>query len=106
MEADEAQPGRGCIGAQPAETELVAGRQQHDNRSGRRDVREGESELNRRVDGLTGLGTWGQVGASNKEEPTRRCVLTMRHISIVASTASLRQASPMPAAQGERCSRA
>lgn len=70
--------------------ELVAGRQQHNDRSSRGDARESESELNRRMDGLTSLDTRWEVSASNKKEPTRRRVLTMRHISIVATMASQR----------------
>ena len=53
MEASEPQARRDSISMQPAETELIARREQNYNGSGSREVRECKSELNSRMYGLT-----------------------------------------------------
>jgi hypothetical protein len=66
VEADDTQSGRDRIGAQPSQAELVAGSEQNDGRSGSRDVGEFESELNGRMDGLTGLDAGGKISTCNE----------------------------------------
>jgi hypothetical protein len=91
-EAGDSQSRRDGIGSQPDETELIASSEQNHGGSGSRDVRKGKSELNGRMRGLTRLGARGEVSASNEKKPTRRGVLEMRHISIIATGASRRYA--------------
>ena len=91
MEAGDAQSRCNGVSAQPTQTELIASREQNQGGSGSRDVWEGKCELDSRMDRLTCLGPRGQVSPSNDNKPTRRRVLTMRHISMVASGARRRQ---------------
>ncbi len=84
MEARDPQSRQDRVRAKPAEGKFIPGGEQHDNRSGKRDVGKCESKLNSRVHGLTCLGTRRKVSASDEIKPTGRNTLTMRHVSMVA----------------------
>jgi hypothetical protein len=88
VEASEPQARGHGIVLQPGKTELIARRQEDHNGSGSRNVWECKSEFDGRMRGLTCLTAWGQVATGNDKQPTRRTVLAMRHISIVAVAAS------------------
>ena len=90
METGVPQPRRDGILAQPAKTKLVPAREQHHYGRGNSQSRERESELDGRMNCLTGLNAGTQVGAGDDKQPTRCAVLTMRHISIVLPSAGRR----------------
>jgi hypothetical protein len=99
VKASESQARCHGIGAQPAESELIARSNQNQHGSGSRNVRKSESKLDGRVCGLTCLSARGQVGASNEKQPTRCRALKMRHISMLACSSDLALDRHAPAHQ-------
>lgn len=65
MESSDTQSRRHSVVAQPQETELVTSREHDNGRCANCDIREGKSEFNGRMHGLTGLQPRRQIGASN-----------------------------------------
>lgn len=91
LERGDAQFGSDSVGSQPTKTELIANRQQNQGGSGTSNIGESQRKLDSCVQGLTGLNTRRKVGASNNKQTTRRAVLPIRHISIVAPAISEHQ---------------